>query len=138
MSELDLLDTGVGDKVAVKRRSITALVFIFLHFLCLVVAYIFSLEEVESVIFTGGIYGVIALVMIVLALVLGRYHLLFPALFGLGIIAAVFLFIFLGELSPSRAQGPVPVLILYLMFAYLVPFAVSLWREFRLPLRKTD
>lgn len=132
MSEDDLLDVSVNEEEKIRRRSVVSLVFLFLIFLSLVVAYFLSKDDIETIIATGAVLGLLSLTLFVLTLVLKRYYLLIPSLYGIVCVVSVFLFISLRELSPKEASGPVPQIILYMGIAYLGPLGFSLTKELRL------
>lgn len=127
---LDLTDEKLGQ---VKYRSVIVLFLIGLNFLCFLLAFYFSLVEIESIMISGGVLLVLSFTLLVFALLQRKYFLLPQVILGVSSIIVVFLFIFLKELSPSEAKRPVPWLILFSSVIYLIPLSISIYKEFRLP-----
>ncbi|MES2799038.1 MAG: hypothetical protein V4638_03415 [Bacteroidota bacterium] len=129
----ELIDFPVDKKRRSETISSLIVTFYFLNFFCLVVGFYLARIDIESIIFSGAALVLLSLILLILAIIQRKYFALPQAIIGLLIVAAIFLFIGLKELSPSEAKKPVPALLLIFLAIYFILFTLSLIREFRLP-----
>lgn len=108
----DLLDFPEVRKESGKQRSMLLIVFSVLQMLAIIAGFIGSMDEIESIIYTGPVLLGLAFATLLTAIIKRRKLGIIHGVAGILCVGFIFSVIFFFEMSPSEAKGPVPWLIL--------------------------
>lgn len=108
----DLLDFPEIRKESGKQRSMLLIVFSALQMLAIIAGFIGSMDEIESIIYTGPALLGLAFGTLLIGIIKRRKLGIVHGISGIVCVGFIFCVIFFFRMSPSEAKGPVPWLIM--------------------------